>query len=87
MCQHTHVSYAETNAQTWEPRFCLQDWCEVTRVFVRRDPANAELWHVVIDDDTAYLVAATRPICPICASHLLTVTNLSDGVEDNASAN
>jgi hypothetical protein len=53
-------------------------------VFVRRDPANTELWHVVMDDDdTAYLVAATTPICPICASHLLTAANLSDGIEEN----
>ena len=70
-----------TEVAVWERRFCNTSFCEVETVFVKRSDQDSQLWHVAFEpDQSGWLIASHEPVCPLCGGHLLTESNVDDGV-------
>lgn len=58
----------------WEQRACPVEWCAAKVLYVRPDPDQPDVWHVTASlHESAWLVAASAPACPLCGSTLIPI--------------
>jgi hypothetical protein len=57
----------------WQPWVCTNPYCAHDIWLVQRNTVIADLWSVAAQmDDAPFSIAAPSPICPLCATLLLT---------------
>jgi hypothetical protein len=60
-----------------EQRFCPNQSCNVDFWIVQQAAENHEQWHVIDRFGSAFLVAATNPVCPRCCTTLCLTVDLA----------
>jgi hypothetical protein len=71
----------------WQPWVCPNPCCADEIWMVQRNATIPDLWRVAAYRDAVpFTIAATAPICPHCATMLLTQTNRADACAQHTSA-
>ena len=65
-----HEHSLRPGGSEWREHFCTSDWCSARRWLVRLSN-RSEVWQVAQDESMSpWLVAADRPVCPMCGEEL-----------------
>ena len=70
-----------------EQRFCPNRFCAAQTWVVQSIPSVCDVWWVAAhEDEYAYTIAATAPVCPQCGTTLLTIVELEGALDQHLGA-